>query len=181
MHSRYRVRTLNPEEHEELERRARRRNLPAGKVVRAKIILLSSQGYLPQDIARELGCNQRTARRWVGRFNDHGMVGLEELPRQGRPPVYSPEEAGMVIQTALTHPDGLGLPFGHWTLDRLVAYLSEEKGVRMGRSRMAQILSHEGLRWRKQEGWFGERVDPEFAEERGPSSASTHPLQRTPS
>lgn len=179
---RYRVRTLDSEGREELERGARRRDLPAGKVVGAKIVLLSSQGYLPRDIARELGCNRRTAGSWVGRFDDHGMVGLEGLPRRGRPPVYSPEEAGTVTRTALTRPDGLGLPFGHWTLGGLVACLSEEKGVgRMGRSGMAQILSREGLRWRKQEGRLGERVDPEFAEERGPSSASTRPLQRTPS
>jgi len=28
------------------------------------------------------------------------------------------------------------------------------------------MLLAEGLRWRKQETWFGERVDPEFAEKR---------------
>lgn len=36
----------------------------------------------------------------------------------------------------------------------------------MKRTRVAEVLSREGLRWRKQEGWFGERVDPEFAEKR---------------
>ncbi len=52
----------------------------------------------------------------------------------------------MVIQTTLTSPDKLELLFGHWTLDRLVAYLSGVKGVRMRRTKMAQILSQEGLR-----------------------------------
>ena len=132
-----------------------------------------------REIAEELGCHEKTASRWIGRFNELGMAGLEEYPRGGRPRVYSPEEVGTVIQTALTPPDELGLPFASWTLDRLVAYLSEEKGVGMKRTRVAEILSKEGLRWRKQEGWFGERVDPEFAEKRGPSSASTHPLLPT--
>ncbi len=95
--------------------------------------------------------------------------------------MYGPEDVGAVIQAALTPPQELRLPFASWTLDRLVAYLSEEKGVSMGRTRVAEVLSAEGLRWRKQEGWFGERVDPEFAEKRGPSSASTHPLLPTPS
>ena len=36
-----------------------------------------------------------------------------------------------------------------------------------------EILLHEGLRWRKHETWFGERVDPEFAEKRGGSKRST--------
>ncbi len=85
-----------------------------------------------------------------------------------------------MIQAALTPPRELGLPFSSWTLDRLAAYLKEEKGVGMGRTRVAEVLSAEGLRWRKQEGWFGERVDPEFASKRGPSSASTHPLLPIP-
>ena len=110
------------------------------------------------------------------------MAGLEEVLREGRPPrVYGPEDVGAVIQAALTPLQELGLPFASWTLDRLVAYLREEKGVGMGRTRVAEVLSAEDLRWRKQEGWFGERVDPEFAEKRGPSSASMHPLLPTPS
>ena len=39
--------------------------------------------------------------------------------------------------------------------------------------RIAEILVDEGLKWRHQETWFGERVDPDFAEKRGPSSSST--------
>ena len=110
------------------------------------------------------------------------VAGLEEVLREGRPPrVYGPEDVGAVIQAALTPPQELGLPFASWMLDRLVAYLREEKGMGMGRTRVAEVLSAEDLRWRKQEGWFGERVDPEFAEKRGPSSASTHPLLPTPS
>ena len=67
----------------------------------------------------------------------------------------------------------MGRPFASWTLDRLVVYLTEVKGVPMKRSRMSEIFRHEGLRWRQHEGWFGERVDPAFAEKRGGSRPST--------
>jgi hypothetical protein len=43
----------------------------------------------------------------------------------------------------------------------------------MQRSRLDEILITEGLRWRKHETWFGERVDPAFAEKRGGSRRST--------
>jgi hypothetical protein len=33
----------------------------------------------------------------------------------------------------------------------------------MKRSRIDEILRNEGLRWRTQETWFGEWVDPEYA------------------
>ncbi len=78
-----------------------------------------------------------------------------------------------MVAASLTKPDDLGLPFGSWTLDRLTAYLHEEKGILIGRSRIGELLQAEGLRWRTQETWFGERPDPAFAEKRGPSSPST--------
>ena len=70
-------------------------------------------------------------------------------------------------------PRRLGLPFASWTLDRLAAFLREHKGIAMRRSRIDEVLLAEGLRWRRQETWFGERVDPEFAEKRGGSRRST--------
>jgi transposase len=65
------------------------------------------------------------------------------------------------------------LPFARWTLDRLAAYLAERKGIPIKRSRIGELLQAEGLRWRTQETWFGERVDPAFAEKRGRLSRST--------
>ena len=78
-----------------------------------------------------------------------------------------------MVAASLTKPDDLGLPFGSWTLDRLAAYLHEEKGLAIGRSRIATLLQEEGLRWRTQETWFGERPDPAFVQKRGRSSPST--------
>lgn len=138
-----------------------------------------SGSHCSHEITAKLDCNERTILRWINRFHRYGVAGLREGPREGRPRVYGPEDVGAMIQAALTHPQELGLPFASWTLDRLDVYLSEEKGVGIGRTRIAEVLSTEGLRWRKQEGWFGERVDPEFAERSGPSSGSTHPLQPT--
>lgn len=163
-----RVRKLTEEEYQELKRWDCSRKMAAGRVKRARVVLLSNQGYTRVEIAARLEMDERTVRRWMGRFNQLGIPGLAECPRKGRPRVYKAEEVSLVIETALTKPDELGLPFGAWTLDRLVAYLSEKKSVTMKRSRMSEIFRHEGLRWRQQEGWFGVRVDPDFAKKRGP-------------
>jgi hypothetical protein len=85
-----------------------------------------------------------------------------------------------VINAALSRPAELGLPFACWTLDRLVAYLSEQ-GIAMRRSRLSEIFIQEGLKWRREETWFGERVDPDFARKRGRSSSSTLPHRPTAS
>lgn len=173
-----RVKMLHADDYKELKGLAKSRKLAAGKVRRARIILLSNQGYTAREIASKLYCNERTALKWIGRFNRYGLAGLEEGPRRGRPRIYGPEDVGTVIQAALTPPQELDLPFASWTLDRLAAYLHEERDVGMGRTRVAEVLSNEGLRWRKQEGWFGERVDPEFAVKRGSSSGFMNPLQK---
>ena len=93
------------------------------------------------------------------RIEDAQVVDLRLSRRVGTAVI-----AAAVIAAALTDPRRVGLPFASWTLDRLAAYLLEHEGIAMRRSRIDEILLKEGLRWRRQETWFGERVDPEFAE-----------------
>lgn len=166
------VRPLTPEETETIRRLAHARTEPARRVERARIIWLSIQGQRAPAIARELGICTATVRFWLKRFNANGVGGLEDGPRPGPTPTYTPEQVSALIAAVLTKPQALGLPFANWTLDRLVAYLSEQHGIAMKRSRVDEILIAEGIRWRTQETWFGERIDPEFAQKRGPSFAS---------
>lgn len=173
-----RARVLNPEEVGQLTDLAHSRKRGAGLVRRAQIIMHAVEERLsaPEIAARMDLCSQ-TVRFWIKRFNERGPQGLEEDMRSGRPPSYSAEERSRVIRTALTRPSELGLPFVCWTLDRLVASLSEQ-GIGMRRSRISEILLAEGLQWRREETWFGARVDPEFAQKRGRSSNSTRRRRR---
>ena len=169
------VRRLTAEEETELRRRMASRTLPARMVERARMIWSLHEGERVPAVARRLGVGADVVRTWLKRFDAEGLDGLRDRPRSGRPVTYTPEQVGEVVAASLTKPDALGLPFGSWTLDRLTAYLNEAKGIPIKRSRIDEILLAEGLRWRQQETWFGERVDPAFAEKRGPSSRSTRP------
>ncbi|MDQ3696218.1 MAG: helix-turn-helix domain-containing protein [Chloroflexota bacterium] len=171
------VRCLSVEEEQTITRLSRSRTAPVRLVERARIIGLARRGTRVPVIAAALRVSEPVVRRWVERFNARGVDGLADAPRTGRPATYPPEAVGELIAASLTAPDELGLPFGSWTLDRLAAYLHEDKGVTMKRSRIGELLQAEGLRCRQQETWFGERPDPAFAEKRGPSSRST-PLHR---
>ena len=171
------LRELTAEEASAVESLARSRTAAARRVERARIVWRASHGETPPSIAETLGLSAETVRRRIRRFNAEGLAALEDHPRSGRPATYSADEVAAVITAALTDPRRLGLPFASWTLDRLAAYLLEHKGIAMRRSRIDEILLKEGLRWRRQETWFGERVDPKFAEKRGASRHSTphHP------
>ena len=156
-----------------MESLARSRTAAARRVERARLVWRASHGETPPSIAEALGLSAETVRRRIRRFNAEGLAALEDHHRSGRPAAYAADEVAAVITAALTDPRRLGLPFASWTLDRLAAYLLEHKGTAMRRSRTDEILLKEGLRWRRQETWFGERVDPEFAEKRGASRRST--------
>jgi transposase len=191
-----RVRMLTDEERETIERLARSRTASARLVERAQMIRLASKGRRVAAVAAELQVSVETVRDWLKRFNAAGVDGLQDALRSGRPATYTPEQVGEVIATALTNPQDLALPFGCWTLDRLEAFLNEERHLPIKRSRIDDVLIAEGLRWRTQETWFGERarlaadedpqaaplnrkvkkereVDPDFAQKRGPSNGST--------
>src|SRR4051794_11843996 len=172
------LRELTTKERQALEHIASSRTAQARFVERALILLAIAQGRRPSQVAKDLGVSRPTVYTWIHRFNERGLHGLEDQPRAGRPPTYTAEQRAEVIVAALTAPKDLGLPFGCWTLDRLQAYLNEQKGIPIKRSRIDEILLAEGLRWRHQETWFGERVDPAFAEKRGSSSGSTRIRRR---
>ena len=172
-----RVRAVSDEEREELGRMARSRTAGAGLVRRARIVTHALEGLKAPEISARMDLCGATVRHWLKRFDARGLQGLEEDVRTGRPPTYSAEQRGAVIDAALTRPSDLGLPFAAWTLDRLVAHLTE-RGIAMRRSRISEIFIQEGLKWRREETWFGERVDPEFARKRGRSSGSTRRNRR---
>lgn len=164
MAARVTLRPVTADEQQALVELLRSRTAPVRLVERARIVQAAAEGRSAPAIAAALGCSRPTAYAWIRRFNEQGLAGLQGRPRAGRPPTYTPEQRAEVVAAALTEPKDLGLPFGCWTLDRLQAYRNEQKGIPIKRSRIDEILVGEGLRWRHQETWFGERVDPQFAE-----------------
>lgn len=80
-----RVRRLTEQEYQELKRWERSRKMAVGKVKRARVVLVSNQGYTRVEIAQRLEMNERAVRRWLGCFNQLGIPGLTEFPRKGCP------------------------------------------------------------------------------------------------
>ncbi len=167
MPSYLRVRSLTVEEERVIAKLARSQTASARLVQRAKIVHLGSQGQTVPQLAGELALDENTVRTWVKRFNEQGLAGLEDAPRSGAPSRYTAENKARVLEAALTPPHELGLPYISWTFERLAAYVREHLGLQLRKTRIFEILRAEGLRWRKQETRFGERLDPEFARKRG--------------
>ncbi len=79
---------------EELEGLRRKTTARAGVVKRARIVLLREEGVSLADIGRTVGAQRRIVRKWIVRYLEQGLPGLADLPRPGRPPVFSPSGSG---------------------------------------------------------------------------------------
>ena len=66
------------------------------QATRAVMILLSSHGLAPAQIAELLDCHPATVRRWISRFNREGAAGLADRPRCGRPVLGGPRLTGRI-------------------------------------------------------------------------------------
>jgi transposase len=66
------------------------------QVIRARIVRDAAHGYSNQKIAGRHGVTVDTVRRWRGRYADHGLAGLTDRKRCGRPPMFTPVQIAEV-------------------------------------------------------------------------------------
>jgi len=140
------VRQLTDRERATLQELVTSRHTPPSMALRARIILLSDQGWHVPQIAKKLGVHHHSVRMRVRRFNAQGLAALRDRPRSGRPPVYGPREREVVLTLAQTHPTTLGLPMESWTLTALQHHLVKS-GVApsIGRETIRRILRSNGV------------------------------------
>jgi hypothetical protein len=80
----------------QLEALVRARSTPQALAFRCRLVLRAAAADCPcnQTIAAELGCDRHTVGQWRERFVAHGLVGLHDAPRSGRPRSFSPLATG---------------------------------------------------------------------------------------
>jgi transposase len=102
-----------------LKRLERSQTAPWRQVLRAKIVLLAARGMPNQKLAARLGITVDTARKWRGRFAAHGMAGLADHKRPGRPPRFTPVQVAEVKALACQLPAEAGVPLSRWSCPEL--------------------------------------------------------------
>ena len=142
-----RIRQLTDEEKQYFRELANSASAPLRVLQRAYIVWLSAQGKRVPMIAREVGVSEHTVRVWLTRFRDHGVKGLDDLPRPGAERKYNHEQVAEICRVARAAPESFSLPFSYWTLDRLVQFLHEQRNISVKRSRLNEILREEAVLW----------------------------------
>jgi transposase len=92
---------------------------PQRLVLRARIVLLAADGHPNAVIAARVGVCDDTARKWRRRYRAHGLKGLADAPRPGRPPLFTPVQVAEVKALACQLPAEAGVPLSVWSCPEL--------------------------------------------------------------
>ena len=93
--------TLSDEERAQLLSLAKSRALPHGLVQRALIVLACAEGEPNSAIAKRMRLTNATVGKWRKRYCEHGIEGLHDELRSGRPRTHEDERVAEVINCAL--------------------------------------------------------------------------------
>lgn len=137
----------------QLVARSRSRTEEVRRVERARIILSCLQGKENRQVAREVGTSIPTVSKWRRRFSQHGLEGLRDGPRSGKPPTYGPAFRRQVL-ALLEQPPPAGL--AHWD----GRALAEKLGASV--HAVWRVLRREGIYLQRLRTWCVS-TDPEFA------------------
>lgn len=146
---------LSPGDRSELEARIRAPTTEQRHALRAKIVLMASEGRSTRSIARDLGTMPRTVSLWRIRFADEGLAGLVDQPRPGgRASAKYDGRTDRRILAVLERPPPAG--YARWTGGLVAAELGDVSDQYVWRFLRAQKIDLDGRK-----SWC-ESHDPEF-------------------
>jgi transposase len=127
---------------------------------RAQIVLWWEEGFPAAEIADMAGTTKPTVYKWVRRYRDSGLAGLESVASPGGPRRIPGSVRGRILAlTRQAPPDKLGL--SHWTSREMARYLDREEGIRVSHDFVATVWRENGLKPGRS-GTFKLSTDPDF-------------------
>jgi transposase len=154
---------LSADEHHELIARARSARTAHRDVLRARIVLDAADGRSNARIAADRSVHVDTVRKWRRRFWQHRLPGLDDLPRTGRPRVFSAVQVAEVKALACELPATSDLPLAKWSCPD-IAVEATRRGLvtSMSASTVRRWLAADAIKPWQHRSWIFPR-DPDFA------------------
>jgi transposase len=112
----------------ELERRRRR------------AIALLDKGQAPVDVARMLGVDRRSVRRWKAAHRRRGAKGIEARPTPGRPPKLDRRQRSRLERVLLKGARSAGYESDLWTCPRIAEVIAEQFGISYHPDHIGRLL-----------------------------------------
>jgi transposase len=153
--------TLTAAERKTLKKRARGAKTPHRDRVRAQIVLAAACRRPNARIAADLGITVDMVRKWRGRFAAHGLGGLKDRPRTGRPRQISELDRAAVVALACQLPAGSGVPLARWTGPELLAEITTQAAGPLSLTSLRRILADHPVKPWQYRSWIYPRA-PDF-------------------
>lgn len=154
--------SVSPEQAARLQQIVRQSKGEARLHRRAKMVLLAASGESIASIARRVGTNRLRVGQWLRSFAEHGVDGLRDRPRSGRPPELTALERHQVVAAACQSPRQLGVERDLWSHEALAEALMEQGLVRaISSTTVGRILQEAEIKPHRVRGWC-HSTDPLF-------------------
>lgn len=139
------------------------RKLPIWIAQRYRLIALVRRKQSVFASAQQLGCAKDTAYRTVQEFNRFGFRRFERTSNPtGRPSRITRTHLRALIRVAQKRPTDVGLPFTHWSMTILQAYLVKRlRFPKVSPEWLRRLLHREGVSWQHTKTWK-QSHDPDF-------------------
>jgi transposase len=98
------------------------------------------EGCQPVDIARIVGVDRRSVRRWKAAFLKEGHDSLKASPAPGRPPKLDSKDKKRLERALLKGAKAAGFPTDLWTCPRVGKLIKERFGVRYHAHHVSKLL-----------------------------------------
>jgi len=102
-------------------------------------VLLVAKGLSCAEVAALLGDSVRSVQYWVRRYEKHGVVGLAEIERPGRPARLDGKQLQMLSALLRQPPSAVGLNAKNWSGKLLALFIERRWKAQLG-TRQCQRL-----------------------------------------
>ncbi len=116
---------------------------------RQRGIVLLEQGYAPVEIARQLGVDRRSVRRWKASYNKRGEAGIRARPAPGRPPALGAKDKKRLEKILLKGAKAAGFETDLWTCPRVAEVIWDRFEVDYHVDHVGRLLHGLGFRPQK--------------------------------
>ena len=96
---------------------------------RLRALALLKEGLLPVEVARRVGVDRRSVRRWKRAARRRGEAGVRAKPAPGRPPKLDPEHKRQLEALLLEGAQAAGFHTDLWTCPRVAELIERRFGV----------------------------------------------------
>jgi len=112
---------------------------------RLQAVLLNSEGRSSGELAAVLKAPRSKVSKWLANYEAHGMEGLLEGFRSGRPSVLTDSQHVELFDIIESGPVAYGFDSGVWTSPMIARVIEEEFGVRYHPGHVRKLLHQIGL------------------------------------